>query len=263
MLASDLKQRLRQGEPALGTMMTFDFWPGYLEAFKKMGLDFVLLDCEHGAATLREIEELCRTARLLGLPVILRPEACDFPLIRKYMDMGPAGLLLPWIETQEQLDIARNAAFQPPRGRRGWGGPVIQGASGVDRAAIDEYEKSLMLIAQIETAVGIERCEQIVACPWIDALMMGPYDLSVNLGNVPDVNRPEQWTATKKVIAAARNAGKPCGQVVGNVELAKKWYQEGMQFISYSEISFLAQTAMKSVVQALKGTAKEGGLHVA
>jgi 2-keto-3-deoxy-L-rhamnonate aldolase RhmA len=84
MLASDLKRKLASGGRAFGTMMTFDFWPGYLEAFKQIGLDFVLLDCEHGAVTTREVEELCRTARLVGLPAILRPVTADFPLIRKY-----------------------------------------------------------------------------------------------------------------------------------------------------------------------------------
>src|SRR5262245_47861219 len=101
MLASDFKKKLSQGQRMLGTMMTFDFWPGYLEAFKKMGLDFVLIDCEHGAATMREVEELCRTARLVGLTAILRPEAADFPIIRKYADMGSAGFLIPWVESQE------------------------------------------------------------------------------------------------------------------------------------------------------------------
>jgi 2-keto-3-deoxy-L-rhamnonate aldolase RhmA len=140
---------------------------------------------------------------------------------------------------------------------------VIQGASGIDRAAIDEYERSLFVIAQIETPVGVERSEKIAACEWVDALMMGPYDLSVNLGNVPDVNHPEQVAATRRVIAAARKSGKPCGTVVADPESAKRWYGEGMSLISYSEVSFVAQTAFRAVVQAVRGDAKDGGLHVA
>jgi 2-keto-3-deoxy-L-rhamnonate aldolase RhmA len=171
--------------------------------------------------------------------------------------------LLPWIETQEQLDIVRNATFQPPRGRRGWGGPVIQAANGVDRPSIDEYEQSLLLIAQIETPVGVERCEQIVTCPWIDGLMMGPYDLSVNLGSVPEVNQERQVKLTRRVIQACRDAGKPCGQMVADPDTAKRWYQEGMSFLIYGEISFLAQNALKSAVATVRSTAKEGGLHVA
>lgn len=263
MLASDFKQKLAQGHKALGIMMTFDFWPGYLEAFQKMGLDFVLIDCEHGAVTTREIEELCRTARLVGLPAILRPEAADFPLLRKYADLGPAGFLIPWVETQEQLDTVRNAIFQPPRGRRGWGGPVIQAANGFDRAAIDEYEKSLIVIAQIETPVGIERCEKIAACEWVDALMMGPYDLSVNLGTVPDVNTQKQIAATRRVIEACRKVDKPSGTVAAAPDVVRFWFQEGMQFVLYGEVSFVMQSALKSAIEAIRGSTGEGGIHVA
>lgn len=263
MLAAELKEQLARGHRAIGVMMTFDFWPGYLEAFQKMGLDFVLIDCEHGAVHMREVEELCRTARLAGLPAILRPEAADFPLIRRYADMGPAGFVIPWVESQAQLDIVRDAVFQPPRGRRGWGGPVIQAANGIDRPSIDEYEKSLMIIAQIETPLGVERVEKIAACDWVDALMMGPYDLSVNLGAVPDVNTPPQIAATKRVIEMGRRFGKPCGNVVADPALAKKWFDDGMSFILYGELSFLAQRALKSALQEIRGPAKEGGIHVA
>lgn len=263
MLASEFKKNLSQGHRALGIMMTFDFWPGYLETFKNLGLDFVMIDCEHGAATMREVEELCRTARLAGLTAILRPEAADFPLIRKYADMGPAGFVIPWVESQEQLDIVRDAIFQPPRGRRGWGGPVIQAANGIDRAGIDEYEKSLMVIAQIETPVGIERCDKIAACEWVDALMMGPYDLSVNLGTVPDVNTDQQVAATKRVIQACRKVGKPAGTVSADPAIARSWFKEGMQFVLCGEVSFLVQSALKSTIQAIRGPAGEGGIHIA
>lgn len=263
MLAAELKQKLARGHKALGIMMTFDFWPGYLEAFQKMGLDFVLIDCEHGAVHMREVEVLCRTARLAGLPAILRPEAADFPLIRKYADMGPAGFLIPWVESQAQLDIVRDAVFQPPRGRRGWGGPVIQAANGIDRAGIEEYEKSLMIIAQIETPLGVERIEKIAGCDWVDALMMGPYDLSVNLGMVPNVNTEQQIALTKRVIEAGRTFAKPCGTVVADPDLARKWFTDGMSFILYGEVSFLLQSSLKSALEAIRGPSKEGGIHVA
>jgi len=263
MLASDFKKKLASGHRALGIMMTFDFWPGYLEMFQKLGLDYVMIDCEHGAATMREVEELCRTARLCGLTAILRPEAADYPLIRKYADMGPAGFVIPWVESQAQLDIVRDAVFQPPRGRRGWGGPVIQAANGIDRPAIDEYEKSLVIIAQIETPLGIERAEKIAACEWVDALMMGPYDLSVNLGAVPKVDTDQQIAATRRVIAAARNAGKPCGTVTASPEVIRFWFQEGMQFILCGEVSFVVQAALESTLQQVRGATGEGGIHVA
>ncbi|MSR64523.1 MAG: hypothetical protein EXS18_01940 [Verrucomicrobiae bacterium] len=263
MLASSLKKKLAGGSNAIGIMMTFDFWPGYLEAFQKMGLDLVMIDCEHGAATLREVEELCRTARLAGIAALLRPEAADFPLIRRYADMGPAGFIIPWVETIEQLEVVRDAVFQPPRGRRGWGGPVIQAATGVDRPGIDAYEKSLMVIAQIETPLGVERCDKIASCEWVDALMMGPYDLSVNLGTVPDVNSEKQKVATRRVLEACRKAGKPCGTVSADPAIVRAWFKEGMQFALCGEVSFFVQSGLKSAIEAIRGPAGEGGIRIA
>src|SRR5690348_9532442 len=132
-------------------MMTFDFWPGYLEIFKSEGMDYVVVDLEHGSATLSMVEALCRTARLIDLPLILRPESCVFHLLRKYVDMGAAGFLIPWMERQEQVEVLRDAIFLPPAGRRGPGGPSIFANRTLDRQGWDEIESSLFVALQIES----------------------------------------------------------------------------------------------------------------
>jgi 2-keto-3-deoxy-L-rhamnonate aldolase RhmA len=104
MLASSLKQKIREGKRPLGMLMTYDFWPGYLEIAQRGGLDFVVVDMEHGQANPSRIEELCRTGRLLDLPTLVRPALCQFEPIRRALDLGAGGLMLPWVETQEQLD---------------------------------------------------------------------------------------------------------------------------------------------------------------
>src|SRR5512147_2950804 len=104
MLGEQLKARVRQRTLTLGPFLTNDFWPGYLEIFQKEEMDFAVIDCEHSSASLRDVEELCRTARLLDFPVLIRPESCIYHLVRKYLDMGPAGLMLPWMETAAQME---------------------------------------------------------------------------------------------------------------------------------------------------------------
>ena len=95
MLASSLKERVRSGKLTYGPMLTYDFWPGYLEVFKAEGMHYAVLDLEHGAATLKEVEELCCAGRMLDFPLLIRPEGSIFHLVRKYLDMGAAGFLLP------------------------------------------------------------------------------------------------------------------------------------------------------------------------
>ncbi len=135
MLASALKKKLDGDDIVVGTFLTFNFWAGHLEIQKKLGMDFVALDLEHGSADLKTTEELCRTARLLDLPLIVRPEACLYHLLRKYADMGPSGFLLPWVDRAEQIQTLRDAVFCHPRGRRGPGGPAVFGASSLIWAA--------------------------------------------------------------------------------------------------------------------------------
>ena len=155
MLASLLKEKLRRGQRALGVMMTFDFWPGYLEICQREGVDFVVLDMEHGQVDRSRGEELCRTARLLDLPLVVRPPACAMQPVKQALDMGAGGLMVPWVETQEQLDTLRAAAFCPPRGRHGMGGPAIMAAGGTSAADWRRLEDSQFLMCQIETPLGL------------------------------------------------------------------------------------------------------------
>src|SRR4029079_8910583 len=125
------------------------------------GMHYAVLDMEHGAATLPMAEELCRSARLLDFPLIIRPETSVYHVLRKYIDMGPAGLLLPWTERQEQMDAVRDAVFTPPRGRGGPGGPSIFHNRTLDRAGWDEVENALLLMPQIESPAGIENAASL------------------------------------------------------------------------------------------------------
>jgi 4-hydroxy-2-oxoheptanedioate aldolase len=252
LLASSLKTRVRAGQLVLGSMMTFDFWPGYVEIFKAAGMDFVLLDLEHGSCSLERAEDLCRTARLLDLPLILRPEIAEYHVIRKYLDMGPAGLMIPWMESQHQMDSVRDALFVPPRGRRGPGGPAIFANRTLDRAGWNEIEASLFVMLQIETPDGIANLASLAAPEWVDAIMPGPYDLSLNLGPCGELDHPEVIAALKLIHQRAENAGKPYGMVVGTKEQARTWIDQGCRILIVSEPAIIVRNYVGSVVEDFK-----------
>ena len=96
MFASTLKERVRRRELTIGVLISFDFWAGHIEHFKAEGLDFAVLDLEHSTCDAPCAEELFRTARLLDFPLIVRPEAAVHHMVKKYMDWGAAGLMMPW-----------------------------------------------------------------------------------------------------------------------------------------------------------------------
>jgi 2-keto-3-deoxy-L-rhamnonate aldolase RhmA len=250
-LASGLKSRIRAKQLTLGVMLTFDFWPGYLEILKAEGMHFAILDMEHGSASSRTAEELCRTARLLEFPLIIRPEASLYHLLRKYLDMGPAGLMIPWTERQEQIDTLREAAFLPPKGRRGPGGPAILANRSLDRAGWSEIEAGLFLMTQIESPAGLRNLSSLVSQNWIDATMVGPYDFSLNLSCWGQLDHPDVVTAIEQVRAESLKVGKPCGMVVGSVKEAKVWMDRGFHFLICSEVSAMVRHRARILVSKI------------
>ena len=249
MLGSRLKEKLRAGEQTLGTWMTFDFWPGYLEIYKKAGLDCVILDLEHGSATLNTVEELCRTARLLDLPLIVRPEASLYHLLRRYVDMGPSGFIIPWVEREEQVRTLQEAIYCAPKGRRGPGGVSVFGVSGLSRADWEEVERNLCVLLQVETPAGIDSMKAIMARDWVDAVVLGPYDLSLNLGHCGEMSHPVVVDAITRVVEQAHEIGKPCGMPVGSLEDARFWRERGCTLFLYSEATAMVTQSIERFIK--------------
>lgn len=248
MLANILKSKVRQEELTLGVFLMFDFWAGYLEIFKAEGMDFVVLDMEHSSASLSTAEDLCRTARLLDLPLLIRPEAALYHLIRRYMDMGPAGLMVPWIENQDQIEGIRQGTFLPPKGKRGPGGPSIFANRGLDRKAWDEIESSLFIMTQFESPIGIKNLTSLINHDWIDAAMLGPYDLSLNMSRWGQTDHPEVVGAIEEVRRQALSIEKNCGMVVGSIQQAKFWIERGFSFLICSEVSGMVRHHARDLV---------------
>ncbi len=251
MFATRLKERVSEGKLAVGVLLSFDFWPGHLENFKAEGLDYAVLDLEHGSCDLRNAEELCRTARLIDLPLLVRPEASVHHLVKKYMDTGSAGLMMPWMETREQLEAMRDAVFTPPRGRRGPGGSAIFANRSLDRAGWDEVESSFFLMFQVESRAGLANVKKFAQADWVDAVMMGPYDLSLNLSKWGQMDDPEVVSAIRQVRLDSQAAGKPCGMVCGDPERARFWIEDGFKLMLIPDPSFLAKMHLRHFLKEI------------
>ena len=252
MLASKLKQRVRDRECTIGPLLTNDFWAGYLEIFRDTGMQYAVLDLEHGSCSLRQAEELCRTARLLDFPLLIRPEACVYHVIRKYLDMGASGLMIPWTETEAHIDILRDAVFTPPKGRRGPGGPAIEHNKSLDRAGWDEIESNLFVMIQIESRQGLASVAALAREPWIDAVMLGPYDLSLNLDLWGQLGHPDLVRAIEQVRDDAARVGKPAGMVMGKPEQARFWRDAGFPLLLIPDPPFMVKQHLRWFLKELE-----------
>ncbi len=181
--AKHLRALLATDQPVIGLMATDHAWPFLVEICQRGGLDYLVVDAEHGDFSDELISHLCQVGRLANFPVLVRTISCDESVIRRTLGLGPCGILLPCVESTEQLDQVGNAARMPPRGTRRPGG---KGNYWLDDFQYDtwksDFEDRLIVIPQIESRAGVANVAAIAAHALVTAVGLGPYDLSADLG---------------------------------------------------------------------------------
>ena len=242
-------RKLRQGEAPIGALATDAAHESHVELLQRAGYDFLMLDGEHGEFSPDRIAAICRTGRLAEFPVIVRT-FCTYRHVRRALDLGSLGAILPMVDTAEQIETLRRAALLPPAGERGPGGPGNRHVSDVRRETWAELEAQLAIIPMIETprAVGDPA---VFDRPWVTACLVGPYDLLMSHGiALSDLYRPggPHEAVVRRAIDGCARIGKPCGTVVHDGRTAARWIRMGAKLIVCGELNgMLAETALRNV----------------
>lgn len=208
-----LKQRLRNGEQVLGTMVTTFASPDIAKILKNCGFDFIIIDCEHGAFTTREVANIIAEARGINFPALVRIPEMRREHALKFMEMGASSLLLPNTETAEQARMLVDCAKYAPMGRRG----VSLSRPHTDFQKVDSLEymreanDQTILMCQIESRRGVESIEEIMAVDGIDVGFIGPNDMTQDYGILGQFTHPDIVAAIERVVIAAKNNGKWSG----------------------------------------------------
>ncbi|MCC8189313.1 MAG: hypothetical protein LIP77_01580, partial [Planctomycetes bacterium] len=177
---------------------------------KNAGLDLFMFHCEHSSFTLETLHETFLTANALGVTGMLRVPGLSREHISRALDAGAGGVMVPMLETAEQAELLVRYAKYQPLGGRGFtaGAAHTDYAGGRHREVMDRQNARVMAIAQIETELAVDNAAAIAAVPGIDALLIGPNDLSVSLGIPGEVTHPRELEAIDTVAAACRKHGK-------------------------------------------------------
>ena len=200
---------LALGRPALGTWTQVPA-PELVDMLGAEGLDYTIVDLEHGAFDLRDAEGLFRACDAAGLVPLARVPSSDAGWIGRVLDAGAQAVVVPGVGTAEQTAAAVAAARFAPEGARGACPCVRAGGHFIrDWRAHVAAEAGKGVIALVETAEGLENVEAICATPGLLALMTGPFDLSVSLGFAGDYRHPRVDAAMDRMAAAARAARLP------------------------------------------------------
>lgn len=204
-----LKQKIERDELVLGTLLSLQLSAELVEVCINARMDYVIVDAEHGSFSSEQIAEVCRLGRLVNFPVILRIPRADTATTRWGMDLGPCGLMLPMVESVDELDAVAKGAYMPPRGDRRPGGTGNHWVSDVHYENFrSEVEDHLIVLPQVESPRGLEQAAAIAAHPLTTALAVGPYDLSARLGVCWQSDHPKLLAAIRELRSAAAAAGK-------------------------------------------------------
>jgi 4-hydroxy-2-oxoheptanedioate aldolase len=243
-----VKRNLSEGRPALGVCNGFGS-PLAAEAYSKSGFDFVLLDHQHGLWD--------DHTGWLAFQAISRGPAMpmarvtwnDFAAIGRLLDRGALGIMVPMIESAEAAKTAALAMRYPPRGNRSFG-PALTQYHGADYA--DWIDAEVMLMVQLESAVSVERAEEILAVDGVDGCWVGPVDLARTMG--VDLGTPAGLAAHDRalgrILRACRNTGKFPGIFGGSLASTQRRLEQGFLFVTVDDgavVSAGAQAALRLV----------------
>ena len=205
----NVKEKAKSGKMVCGTMIRVTRNPAIVCLAKQAGLDFVMFDCEHGVFTTETLHDIMMTAMSLGLEAYARVPTPTKDYISRILDCGASGIMAPMTETVEQAENLVYYSKYPPIGNRGFTSAANNGYKGGKHEDIlQEANARVMTIAQIETKLGVENAEKIAAVNGIDALLIGPNDLSIDLGIPGDLNNPIEIEAIKTVATACKKHEK-------------------------------------------------------
>ena len=245
-----LRRRLAAGETTVGTFIgTASAVAG--EVCAAAGVDWVLLDLEHGAGGEEQLRALVPAAAAYGVPTVVRVESAARIRVGRVLDLGAAGVMLPRLDSADEVAAALRHLRYPPHGDRGVATYNRACRFGMDPDALERSDDELLGVVQIESAAALNEVEKIAALDGADVLFVGPRDLSHDLGVPGQFTAPSYVAALDKVRAAAAAHGKACGLLVNDGAAAAVRIAEGWTFVGIgSDTTLLAAAVTTHLAQA-------------
>jgi len=237
---------LRAGKVVIGAEATTDLrWIPV--AYAAAGLDFVWIDLEHTLLDLSAVAQHVQTARLAGITPLVRVPALEGGLIRRLLDNGAQGIILPFVERPEAAAELVSFFRFHPEGRRGASSPLL--AHDFEAVAFAEHvrhgHRSTLTCVQIESTAGVEAAAGIARTPGLDLVVVGLYDLSLSLGVPGEIAHPRVEEGVRAVVDACRSSGIAAG-VAGayagpeDAERLRRFADRGVRFFQcFSDVSLL------------------------
>lgn len=231
-----LKACFAQNTRVYGTMIASPS-PRWVEVVRQLGVDFVFIDSEHIPLDRTQIAWMCQAYSAIGVAPIVRIPSPDPYEACMAMDGGAAGIVAPYIETREQVNAIRGAVkYRPLKGKRLH--DVLEGREQLtaDEAAFFKgYNDGSLLILNIESRHAVEHLDGLLSVPDVDAVFIGPHDLSISLGAPEHYDTPAFAQSVRQIIVACRARGLGVGNHFSvDIEKQVEWVGLGMNIVVWN-----------------------------
>lgn len=228
-----LKQRLKNGEMVFGTWNNIPSATA-VNAITSTGIDFIVIDAEHGPVSIEKAEDLVRAAEVNGVTPIIRVPYCQSYLILRVLDIGAYGVQVPHISTKESAEEVVRYSKYYPLGERGFSPFTRAGKYGIEAEGhAKRSNERIIVVVNVEGVEGIKNLPAITQAKGIDVVFIGPYDLSQSLGIPGEVEHPKVIKTICQSADIVKGRGLACGSFARDERYLDILIDCGVQYITY------------------------------
>ena len=240
-----LRRIWSSGRAAIGTYLMYSQDLPTVELAAAAGLDFIVFDLEHRPHEYRTVHDLCQVARLAGLAPIVGPPDISPVAISRALDMGASGVIIPHVETPQEVELAVSAVLYPPlghRGRAGIAGHNLYRSTRSVAEELDHYNQEVALLLKVESEAAIGRLDELIAPDAVAGVMIGPSDLTFDMGIPGQTDHDRVHELTDRVISACKERGIHYGTYVSSAKKVPEAISSGASWIMVaSEMEILTE----------------------
>ncbi|ARO87030.1 2,4-dihydroxyhept-2-ene-1,7-dioic acid aldolase [Nitrosospira lacus] len=250
-----LKSKLARNALTIGSWVTLGH-PAIAEIMAAAGFDWLVLDTEHSVLELSEVQMMIQVLDGQQCPAIVRLTSNHPDQIKRVMDAGAAGVMVPMVKTAADAEAAVQAVYYPPRGRRGVGLARAQGYGARFQQYRQWLEDNAVIVVMIEHIDAVNAIDSILSVPGIDAYIIGPYDLSGSMGRPGELDYPDVESAIEQVREAGHRLGKPGGihVVEPDPEALRRNIDAGFNFLGYGLDIRILDTLCRGHMRNIRAT---------
>lgn len=259
MRKNTVKEKLAAGDIAIGTMVFESNTPGIASIIEQTGAEFIIYDMEHSGIGIDSVRQLMSYNRGLDVLPLVRVPDTKYAYMARTLDVGAMGLMIPLVESKEQVQQIIDATKYYPQGKRGTAFNIAHDdfMPGDPSEKMERSNDETLIFAQIETAKAVENLEEIVSTDGVDVAFVGHFDLSQSMGIPGQINHPRMVEAMERVAQVCEKYGKTAGRMVTDVDSAVEWMNKGYRCIAYSGDIWLLQSALSQGISDIKKRIKD------